>query len=166
MILYMDASMDQSKPRMENSGLKGNPSPFLQSEILQTSTGPLLALNTSSNQRYFSVTFLSCFIILIIVVLQQGCVHDSWEVRDSLGVSRTFVLISGDRASAHLKGGAKKVIISAPSADAPMYVCGVNLDKYDPKHTVVCPSLYLIYPSANLISSRLRSLTHLARQTV
>lgn len=41
------------------------------------------------------------------------------------------------RASAHLKGGAKKVIISAPSSDAPMYVCGVNLDKYDSKYTVV-----------------------------
>ena len=41
-----------------------------------------------------------------------------------------------------MKGGAKKVIISAPSADAPMYVCGVNLDKYDPKHKVVCPPGY------------------------
>ena len=41
------------------------------------------------------------------------------------------------RASAHLKGGAKKVVISAPSADAPMFVCGVNLDKYDPKYKVV-----------------------------
>lgn len=29
------------------------------------------------------------------------------------------------------------MIISAPSADAPMYVCGVNLDKYDPSHKVV-----------------------------
>ena len=33
--------------------------------------------------------------------------------------------------------GAKKVIISAPSADAPMYVMGVNHEKYDPAQNVV-----------------------------
>jgi len=36
-----------------------------------------------------------------------------------------------------LKGGAKKVIISAPSADAPMFVCGVNLDSYKPEYRVI-----------------------------
>lgn len=40
-------------------------------------------------------------------------------------------------AELHLKGGAKKVVITAPSKDAPMFVCGVNLDAYDPSYTVV-----------------------------
>lgn len=52
-------------------------------------------------------------------------------------IESTGVFTTTEKASVHLKGGAKKVVITAPSADAPMFVVGVNLDKYDPKYTVV-----------------------------
>jgi glyceraldehyde 3-phosphate dehydrogenase len=52
-------------------------------------------------------------------------------------IESTGVFTKTEAASAHLKGGAKKVIISAPSPDAPMFVCGVNLETYEPSMDVV-----------------------------
>jgi len=42
-----------------------------------------------------------------------------------------------EKAQAHIDAGAKQVIISAPSKDAPMFVMGVNNDKYTPDMNIV-----------------------------
>jgi len=42
-----------------------------------------------------------------------------------------------EKASAHFTGGAKKVIVSAPSKDAPMFVMGVNHNDYKKEMNVV-----------------------------
>ncbi len=52
-------------------------------------------------------------------------------------VESTGVYTTIEKASAHFKGGAKKVVISAPSADAPMFVMGVNNDSYTTDMNVV-----------------------------
>lgn len=44
---------------------------------------------------------------------------------------------NADDAIRHLKGGAKKVIISAPGKNCPTFVCGVNEDSYTSDMTVV-----------------------------
>jgi glyceraldehyde 3-phosphate dehydrogenase len=52
-------------------------------------------------------------------------------------VESTGVFTTIEKATGHLKAGASKVVITAPSKDAPMFVMGVNQDEYHKEMTVV-----------------------------
>jgi glyceraldehyde 3-phosphate dehydrogenase len=54
-------------------------------------------------------------------------------------IESTGIFTAREKAAGHLKGGAKRVIISAPSGDADAMICmGVNDEVFDPaKHTVI-----------------------------
>lgn len=52
-------------------------------------------------------------------------------------IEATGVFTTTDACKAHLKGGAKKVVITAPSADAPMFVIGVNESAYQSNMQII-----------------------------
>lgn len=57
---------------------------------------------------------------------------DAEYVVESTGIFKNLA-----KAQAHIDAGAKKVVISAPSDDAPMFVMGVNNTAYDPNMNIV-----------------------------
>ena len=62
----------------------------------------------------------------------------NWHELDvDIVIESTGLFTTLDKAQGHITAGAKKVIISAPSADAPMYVMGVNEHTYDPSENII-----------------------------
>jgi len=59
------------------------------------------------------------------------------DVGADIVVESTGLFTTVDKAKAHIAAGAKRVVISAPSADAPMFVMGVNHKTYKSDMTVV-----------------------------
>jgi glyceraldehyde 3-phosphate dehydrogenase len=54
------------------------------------------------------------------------------EIEAEYVVESTGLFLSKDKAQGHIEAGAKYVVMSAPSKDdTPMFVCGVNFDKYE-----------------------------------
>ncbi len=61
-----------------------------------------------------------------------------WDaVNAEVIIDCTGIFTTKDSAGAHIKAGAKKVVISAPSKDAPMFVMGVNHHEVKSTDTVV-----------------------------
>ena len=59
------------------------------------------------------------------------------EMNTDVVAECTGIFTTLEKAQAHIDGGAKKVVISAPSADAPMFVMGVNHKEAKASQTIV-----------------------------
>lgn len=74
----------------------------------------------------------------IIINQERDPANIPWAKQGAIYVAEcTGIFREKDKASAHLKGGAKKVIISAPSKTAPMFCMNVNTDELDAKEEII-----------------------------
>jgi len=60
-----------------------------------------------------------------------------WEDHNLDFVVESSGITTYSQVSTHLKRGAKKVVVAAPSEDIPMFVMGTNHHKYDPSMKIV-----------------------------
>ena len=130
---------------IEERRLKGEPirvvainDPFIEKDYLKY----LLKNDTVHGKVNYNINYISDKIQinnnLVKLFSEKNPADIKWNnVNAEYIVESTGVFTTIERASLHLKGGAKKVIITAPSADAPMYVMGVNENKYNLNENIV-----------------------------
>lgn len=74
----------------------------------------------------------------IIVNQERDPANIPWAKQGAIYVAEcTGIFKEKDTANAHIKGGAKKVVISAPSKTAPMFCMNVNTDELDAKEEII-----------------------------
>eukprot|EP00484_Ammonia_sp_Unknown_P009789 CAMPEP_0197055598 /NCGR_PEP_ID=MMETSP1384-20130603/69024_1 /TAXON_ID=29189 /ORGANISM="Ammonia sp." /LENGTH=317 /DNA_ID=CAMNT_0042489227 /DNA_START=160 /DNA_END=1113 /DNA_ORIENTATION=- len=74
----------------------------------------------------------------IIINQERDPSNIPWDKQGAVYVAEcTGIFVEKDKADAHIKGGAKKVIISAPSKSAPMFCMNVNTDELDVKENII-----------------------------
>jgi glyceraldehyde 3-phosphate dehydrogenase len=74
----------------------------------------------------------------ITVVNEKNPANIKWsDLGVEFVIESSGAFTSAEKASGHLVGGAKKVIVTSPGADVPMFVCGVNLEKYNPSYKII-----------------------------
>lgn len=124
--------IEERRKNGEDIQVVGINDPFTTNEYMEY----LLKYDSVHGKCNYELAFDDEHIIVneqfIKVFAERDPTQIKWGLLDTdVVIECTGIFTTLDKAGLHLQGGAKKVIISAPSADAPMFVMGVNHKNYN-----------------------------------